>query len=65
MDSAKLDELARKYETEYLATLNNIHWLAYPFLKTGRRFLEIAGCKRAEDPFMNMAMDELATLKID
>jgi len=60
MDNSKLDELARQIETEYLSTLNTVHWVAYPFIKTLRRFVEVAGCKRAHDPFMEQAMDELA-----
>lgn len=59
MDEKKLDELARKYETEYLGTIGNIHWLLYPFLKTAKRMIEIAGCKKAYDPFMESAINEL------
>lgn len=60
MDSSKLDELARAYETEYLSTLNTVHWLAYPFIKTLKRIVEVAGCKKPHDYFMEQAMDELA-----
>ena len=49
MDDSKLEELARQYETDYLATLGTVHWLAYPFMKTARRACEVFGCKKPHD----------------
>ena len=65
MGSQKLDELARKKETEYLSTLGNIHWILYPFIKTLRRIAEIVCCSKNNDPFMDEAMDELNALHED
>lgn len=52
--------MARKHENAYLATLGNVHWVAYPFLKTLRRVLEVAGCKKVHDPFMEAALNEIS-----
>ena len=41
------------YETEYLSTLSNIQWFAYPFLKTIRTVARKIGCCRdREEDFM-------------
>jgi len=48
-DFSKIDQFMEDYENQHLATLSNIQWFLYPFLKTARVLLRKVGCCRDRD----------------